>query len=48
MLSPFTCQGQPREGVPVTEKTYLFRVPYYGIYIGSLQKVGLFGYKEGF
>ena len=33
---------------PVAEKTYLFRVPYYGFYIWFLRKVGLFGYRQAF
>ena len=31
--------------LPVAEKTYLFRAPYYDFYIESLRKVGLFGYR---
>ena len=31
--------------LPVAEKTYHFRVPYYGFYIWFLKKVGLFGYR---
>ena len=34
-----------RQTLQISEKTYLFRVPYDGFYIQSLKKVGLFGYR---
>ena len=44
-------QKDPEEGevpygpLPVAEKTYLFRVPYFFSIYSSLKKVGLFGYR---
>ena len=32
----------------LAEKTYLFRVPYYGFCIWFLKKVGLSGHRSGF
>ena len=34
-------------GLPIAEKTYRFRVPYYGFYMQVLERVGLFGYRWG-
>ena len=39
------CRSIGTCGVPVAEKTYLFRAPYYDFYIQLLRKVGLFGYR---